>query len=49
MATSAESPESIETLRQLLCRQQAREVSYDEASEVGHSLVTFYELLAEAT
>lgn len=39
-------PERIESLRQILEREQCREVSYDEALEVGRSLVRFYKALA---
>jgi hypothetical protein len=37
----------IESLRHILEFNQGRNVSYDEAKEVGESLITFYEVLAE--
>ena len=40
--------EYIESLRRILSTQQHRDVPYDEASEIGYSLITFYQLLAEA-
>ena len=37
----------IESLRLILEREQCRLVTYEEAQEVGDSLIAFYELLAE--
>jgi hypothetical protein len=39
--------ETIESLRVILEREQSRPVPYKEALEVGESLITFFELLAE--
>jgi hypothetical protein len=36
----------IEQLRSILEQQQRQPISYDEASEVGRSLLTFYKALA---
>lgn len=38
----------IEALRLILSFEQSRDVSYEEAVEIGESLVTFYEALAGA-
>lgn len=38
--------EAIESLQCILEQQLSREVAYEEAQEVGESLVDFYELLA---
>lgn len=38
---------SVERLRQIIARRERREVGYDEAREVGSSLIEFYQLLAE--
>ena len=44
----AEQPNGrIESLRHILESNQGRNVSYGEAKEVGESLITFYEVLAE--
>ncbi len=37
----------VEALRQILTCQQHRQVSYDEAQDIGDSLVEFYQVLAE--
>lgn len=39
--------DSIEALRLILERKQNREVAYEEALDIGESLVTFFEVLAE--
>lgn len=39
----------IEDLRKILEAQQQRPVSHDEAAEIGDSLVSFFEVLAEVT
>jgi hypothetical protein len=38
--------DQIENLRDILRRQQRREVTPDEATEIGESLIDFFELLA---
>ena len=40
--------DSIEELRQILIQEQCREVSYDEARQIGDALVEFFEILAGA-
>lgn len=37
----------IESLRLILEREQCRAVTYEEAQEVGDSLINFFELLAQ--
>jgi hypothetical protein len=48
--TRVDSPEqpggAIEDLRHILEAKYGREVSYEEAEEVGDSLINFYEVLA---
>ncbi len=44
---SESNGDSVELLRRILSRQQQRPVNYDEAQEVGNSLIDFYQLLAE--
>lgn len=39
--------DQVEALRAILEDQQCRPVSIEEAREVGESLITFYEVLAE--
>jgi hypothetical protein len=39
--------ETIEALRLILVREQSREIDEAEASEIGESLLTFYELLGQ--
>jgi hypothetical protein len=39
--------DSVEALRQILTKQQQREIGYEEAREIGDSLIEFYEVLAE--
>jgi hypothetical protein len=41
--------ERINALRFILEREQGREVSYSEAVEVGETLLSFFEVLAEGT
>lgn len=36
-----------EVLRQILTKHTQREIGYDEAQEIGTSLIEFYKLLAE--
>ncbi len=38
----------VELLRQILIKEQSREIAYDEAVDVGESLLTLFEVLAEA-
>ncbi len=40
-----ESLDSIELLRGILESQQSRSVTYQEATDIGESLLTFYEIL----
>jgi len=40
-------PGDIEALRSILESEQARTVEYAEALDVGYSLITFFEALAE--
>lgn len=47
LTASKAGANSIEALRGFLSVQQQREIGYDEAKEVGASLVEFYEVLAE--
>ena len=42
------SEDSIEMLRKILETKQQRPISRNEATEVGESLISFYEVLAEA-
>lgn len=41
------SRDSVESLQHILQRQQHRQIIYKEAREVGESLITFFEALAE--
>jgi len=45
--TSLESSDRIEDLRRILKEEQDRQVSYREANEVGESLLSFFQVLAE--
>lgn len=38
--------DNVEVLRRILATQQQREIGYDEAQEIGDSLIEFYEVLA---
>jgi hypothetical protein len=40
-------PEMVLSLQRILQRQQRRAVVYEDAQEIGESLVVFYELLAD--
>ncbi len=40
--------DSIEALRLIIAEQERREVGYDEAKEIGSSLLQFFRVLAEA-
>ena len=39
--------DNVEVLRQILAKQERREVGYSEAQEIGASLIEFYQILAE--
>ena len=39
--------DSTEALRRIIAKQEQREVGYDEAREIGASLIEFYQVLAE--
>jgi hypothetical protein len=45
--SAAETDDSVELLRQILAKEQRREVAYDEAADIGDMLIQFYEVLAE--
>ena len=47
MAVSNEQREEIEALRKILAKEQRRPIPYGEAEEIGESLITFFELLAD--
>lgn len=40
--------DNVETLRLILEHEQERQVTYEEALEIGDSLITFFEALSEA-
>lgn len=40
--------DNVELLREILTREQHREVTYDEAIDIGESLLDFFEVLAGA-
>jgi hypothetical protein len=37
----------VEVLRRILATEQQRDIAYDEAREIGDSLIEFYQVLAE--
>jgi len=41
--------DNIESLRCILESQQSRAVTYEEASDIGDSLIAFYEILGSET
>lgn len=43
----AVTTDKVETLRQILAMQEQREIGYDEARDIGASLIEFYQVLAE--
>ena len=45
---SKTTTDRIETLRQIIARQENRDVSYEEAQALGYKLLRFYEVLGEA-
>lgn len=45
--TSLEPADRIEDLRRILKEEQDRQISYSEANEVGESLLSFFQVLAE--
>ena len=47
VVSAGEVPDTTELLRRILEQEQLREVKYNEAFEVGESLVAFFELLAK--
>jgi len=46
-ATTTKS-ENIESLRLILEQEQSRHIVYEEALDIGESLITFFEVLAES-
>ena len=46
-AQSLQTADRVEVLRQIIAKQEQREVGYDEAREIGASLIEFYQVLAE--
>ena len=45
--TDDSATDNVEALRQILAKQERREVGYGEAQEIGASLIEFYQILAE--
>ena len=43
-----QTTDSVGVLQQIIAKQGQRSVSYDEAKEVGDSLIQFFQVLAEA-
>jgi len=43
---NSETLDDFEVLRQILSHEQHREITYDEASDIGESLIEFFKLLA---
>ncbi len=48
LVAAGEVLDNVERLRQILDKQQHRKVTYEEAAEVGNSLISFYEILGGA-
>ncbi len=46
---NAETSASINILRQILSAEQNRDVTYEEATDIGQSLVDFFQILAETS
>lgn len=46
-STDDADTDNVEVLRQILIKQERREVGYREAQEIGASLIEFYQILAE--
>ena len=46
-AQTSRATDNVEVLRQILARQEQREIAYDEAQEVARSLIEFFQVLAE--
>ncbi len=44
---SVKPTDKTELLRQIIINQENREVGYDEAQEIGNTLLEFYRVLAE--
>ncbi len=42
-----QATDKVEVLRQIIAKQENREVGYGEAQEIGVSLIEFYQVLAE--
>lgn len=43
----SQATDKVEALRQIIAKQEHREVGYDEAREIGDTLIEFYQVLAE--
>jgi hypothetical protein len=43
----SQATDKVEALRQIIAKQEQREVGYEEAQEIGTSLIEFYQVLAE--
>lgn len=46
-AQPSQTTDRVEALRQIIAKQEQREVGYDEAREIGDTLLEFYQVLAE--
>lgn len=46
-ATPPQISDNVETLRQIIAKQEQREVSHNEAQEIARSLIEFFQVLAE--
>lgn len=46
-AQPLQATDKVEALRQIIAKQEQREVGYDEAREIGDTLIEFYQVLAE--
>lgn len=46
-AQPSQATDKVEALRQIIAKQEQREVGYDEAREIGDTLIEFYQVLAE--
>ncbi|MGH7157473.1 MAG: hypothetical protein ACREGD_00115 [Candidatus Saccharimonadales bacterium] len=42
-----QATDKVEALRQIIAKQEQREVGYEEAQEIGTLLIEFYQVLAE--
>jgi len=43
----SQTTDKVEELRQIIAKQEQREVGYDEAREIGDTLIEFYQVLAD--